>query len=356
MSDPRPRSAATRSAVAAALVIGCALLTWPAAAVSAATPPPGAGPGPPQLVFPFTVQPSAMRVVPAARLPRFWADGRRCSVGCRPRGAIDGWPLKPFHRQHALRAGLNEARGSNFHRGIDIQARDGSRVYAMQGGYAEVLAARGVDARVRVGRYIYWHIRPHVSSGQYVRPYATVVGTVLATAGHLHLSELDPADPCRYLNPLRPGGRVLRPWRDTAPPLIGAPRFGPLGSVTVKAFDPQSFRVRTTYVTPVLAPAALAYRVVGAHGRVVVPRRWALRGSQHLPGVPPGRLYAPGSRPAGWGCHMSHVYCRPNWHYRLAGGPAPALPPLRPGGYLLTVYAWDWAGNVAARDARFIVR
>lgn len=351
---------APRSRLAAALAVAAALAGPSAGARAAADPGPAiagpsagaaADPGPAAVAFPFAAPPE-MRAVHPGALPRFWDDGRPCSVGCRARNAVAGWPLRPFRRQHALRAGLNERRGANFHRGVDIQARDGARVYAVQPGVARVLAARGVDARVQVGRFIYWHIRPSVRSGQYVVPFRTVVGRVLPTAGHLHLSEVVGG---RFLNPLRPGGRVLAPWRDTAAPLIAAPRFRAGGRVLVRAFDPQSFRTRTTYVTPVLAPAALAYRVTGPGGRTVVPLRWALRGSQVLGGRPPGRLYTDGARGGGWLCFATHPVCRPNWNYRLAGGLAPALPRLAPGVYRLTAYAWDWAGNVAARDATFAV-
>ncbi len=310
---------------------------------------PARGPGPAALAFPFAPPPEVRAVAPGAQ-PAFWADGRSCSTGCRAPGAVLGWPVRPFHRQHALRAGLNERRLANYHIGIDIQARDGTAVYAVQPGVARVLASSGVDARVQVGRFIYWHIVPSVATGQYVVPYRTVVGRVLPTAGHLHLSEIVGG---RYLNPLRPGGRILAPWRDTAAPQIAAPQFRAGGVVLVRAFDPQSYRVRTTYVTPVLAPAALAYRVVGPSGRAVTGLRWALRGSQHLLGRPPGRLYTRGARGGGWGCFMGHPICRPNWNYRLAGGLAPPLPRLRSGVYRLIVYAWDWAGNVSARDARF---
>ena len=36
--------------------------------------------------------------------------------------------------------------------------------------------------------------------------------------------------------------------------------------MTVEAFDPQSFRAQIKYRTPVLAPAALAYRAWDAGG------------------------------------------------------------------------------------------
>jgi hypothetical protein len=306
-----------------------------------------------QSLFPF--RPSPAQRVPNAgdALPPYASDGRPCAVGCRPRGAIDGWPLRPFHSAHALRAGLNELRTSGFHIGIDIQAADGARVYAMQPGRASIIQSTGVDSRVRVGNFIYWHIRPAVRDGERVTPYRTVVGRVNRTAGHLHLSEV--TDDATYLNPLRPGGRVLAPWQDTVPPVIGPPQIASDGTSLVSVFDPQSARQRTTYDTPVLAPAALAYALFDRSGRRLSSLQWAIRGSHLLPNYAVGLVYAPGAHSPGWSCFAHGRRCVPDWTYRLAGGLAPPLTGivLEPGVYRLSVYAWDWAGNTAARDVWF---
>ena len=50
-----------------------------------------------------------------------------------------GWPVKPFHRQHPVRAFLNDPRigrngGTAFHFGIDVSAPDGTAVYAVEAG------------------------------------------------------------------------------------------------------------------------------------------------------------------------------------------------------------------------------
>jgi hypothetical protein len=60
-------------------------------------------------------------------------------------------------------------------------------------------------------------------------------------------------------------------------------------------------------------------------------------------------VYGPGTTPpthagaiaGGWACFWRFAICVPRWRYRLAGVPARAAS--------LSVYAWDWAGNVAAR-------
>ena len=87
-------------------------------------------------------------------VPRRRTSARRSRRGSRPTGptarvlgrlppagARTGWPLEPFHRAHPLRSGLNEWRPANMHIGLDIQALDGTRVYAVQSGRARIAGA-----------------------------------------------------------------------------------------------------------------------------------------------------------------------------------------------------------------------
>lgn len=305
-------------------------------------------------IWPFSISPLQRPTRPGDHLVPFWADGRPCSVGCTAPGAIAGWPIKPFHHQHAIRAGLNELRAANFHVAVDIQAHDGQPVYALQSGYASIRYPGTGDVNVDVGNFYYWHIRPSVRSGQYVRAYRTVLGHVLSGFSHVALSEVDNGV---YINPLRPGGS-LRPYRDTDPPIIGIPRIFSDGRVIVGAFDPQSF-VATgyRYETPVLAPAALAWRLYDSRGRAVTGLEWAVRGSQNLPPNLRPVVFAPGATAPGFDCFFGHRRCIPNWVYWLAGGLTQRLPlsSLSNGRYRLTVYAWDWAGNTSALDYHFKV-
>jgi hypothetical protein len=232
---------------------------------------------------------------------------------------------------------------------VDIQDRDGAAVYAVQPGLAHVLAPSGPNARVQVGNYIYWHITPTVRTGELVVPFETVLGTVMTGYGHVAFSELDARG--RYVNPLRPDGTVLEPYVDGAAPVIGKPAVSAGGQVTVAAYDPQTFVRKTTYLTPVLAPAAVAYRLYDLDGTAVTPLEWALRGTHLLPFAERSLIYAPGAHAPGYACFATRSVCVPHWIYRLAGGSAPPLPPtLAPGRYRLTIYAWDWADNTTALD------
>jgi hypothetical protein len=298
--------------------------------------------------YPFPRSPLDRRTTLFDDLPRFWQDGAACSTGCRPRGARAGWPLEPFSEQHGLRAGINERRDHGFHLGVDIQAHARAPVYAIQPGLAHVLVAHGSEARVRIGSYVYWHLRLLVHEGERVHAYAEPIGTVFNRHRHLHLSELDSSG--RYLNPLRPGGRVLAPWVDSEPPVLGAPELHPDGLLTVRAFDPQSFEERTRYVTPVLAPAALGWRTFDTGGRPTGPLHWALRGSHVLPpDLVPSVFTASAHRP-GFACFAVELLCIPHWEYRLGWLPSTRIATGQASARRVSVYAWDWAGNVTARD------
>jgi hypothetical protein len=232
---------------------------------------------------------------------------------------------------------------------VDIQASDGTAVYAVQPGVARVLAASGPNARVQVGDYLYWHITPRVQTSAIVIPHQTVLGTVMTGYRHVAFSELGAGG--EYVNPLRPGGTVLEPYVDRAAPVIGSPAVSAGGQVIVGSYDPQTYISHTTYLTPVLAPAAIAYRLYDRHGTAVTPLEWVFRGTHLLPYAERSLIYAPGAHAPGYACFATRPVCVPNWVYRVAGGLAPPLPrALAPGRYRLMLYAWDWADNTTGLD------
>jgi hypothetical protein len=302
-------------------------------------------------VWPFSITPLQRPTTPADYLPAYWDDGLSCSVGCVPPGLVQGWPLRPFHQQHAIRAGINELRPANFHVAVDVEANDYQAVYAINSGYASIRYPGTGDSQVDVGPFDYWHIHPTVSSGQYVVAYKTRIGQVLHGFGHIAFSQGPTSD---YLNPLRPGGGLL-PYTDAEPPIIGVPRIFSDGRVIDNAFDPQSFVHKLSYLTPVLAPSSLAWRLYNSSGHALTGLEWAMRGSQNYPpGLKPV-IFAPGASNPGFECFYTKMICIPNWTYWLAGGLTQPLPlgSLRSGRYRLAVYAWDWKGNTSALDYWF---
>jgi murein DD-endopeptidase MepM/ murein hydrolase activator NlpD len=160
--------------------------------------------------------------------------------------AWQGWPLWPLHKQHPIRGGFLDPRGSHlrpiFHDGIDIAVRDDRperghppdrthRVYAVASGTVSV--APNVDQvkcnyrTVRVGNWGYGHVDPvgTVADGEHVEA-GQQIGWSCRTLWHVHLGYWTTvAGRQVYVNPLRSG--VLEPYVDTAKPKIGGIRFTP---------------------------------------------------------------------------------------------------------------------------------
>ena len=148
------------------------------------------------------------------------------------------WPVKPFDRQHPVRAFFNDPRIEDashaFHFGIDISAPDGTAVYAVAPGRVFIedkghaLAVQGTDGRT----FGYWHVVPAVAHHDQVGLHQ-LLGDIEAPWGHVHFAEsLNHA----YRDPIRPG--ALQPFVDVGHPTIdprsssgaGAPQCSPATS------------------------------------------------------------------------------------------------------------------------------
>jgi hypothetical protein len=197
-----------------------------------------------------------------------------------PASASYGWPLRPFHTQHAVRGFFGDpriARGRtgvirSFHFGIDIAGDDGTPVYAtltgrVRGGnsHHDVVAIAGSNGRV----FSYWHVVPAVRRGAHVVAYKTLIGHIAPTWGHVHFAEFRSGT---ALNPLRPG--ALGPYADTMKPLItglGLPQSGlaeaPVAALTgptelvVEAHDNPQMRVPSPWDDLAAAPALVRWRI-----------------------------------------------------------------------------------------------
>ncbi|MDX6486879.1 MAG: Peptidase family [Gaiellaceae bacterium] len=186
-----------------------------------------------------------------------------------------GWPVKPFGRQHPVRAFLNDPRiggngGKAFHFGIDVAVPDGTPVYAVQGG--EVFFDSGEAIAVKVGpdhEFGYWHVRPAVKSHQIVKTHE-LLGTVAPGWGHVHFAERVGKT---YINPLRPGG--LGPYTDPLAPDVAEISLLHLRSgrvqILANAYDTTWPPVPGPWTHEPVAPALVQWRVSRA-GRT--PAAW----------------------------------------------------------------------------------
>lgn len=233
------------------------------------------------------------------------------------------WPVKPFNRPHQIRSTFGEPRSLKMdrmglrgydwhahlhtlnqmsvpgqraiHEGVDIVARQGTPVYALQSGRA-VLGGNGKYARwVRVGDFRYDHVTPRVKRGQKVIAFKTVVGVIATPDHHLHLTRSWKG---RSINPLVYGGFVG--YEDTAAPRLNdVTAYGPDGSV----LDMNALRGKvamTIYMDDLLSQGgagvgvhSYGYRVVDAAGRVAVGPYTNYRANTVLPGAAADRLYTP---------------------------------------------------------------
>jgi len=144
------------------------------------------------------------------------------------------WPVKPFNKQHPIRANFGDPRtifqlglfqdgieGPGtflFHNGIDISAKDGTSVYPVMSGTVKLIDAETVSVTTTKGRtFQYFHLVPVVADGEHVVAQRTLLGYVRKGAGHVHLSEIRGF---RIWNPLAKGG--IAPYRDVTKPTVAS--------------------------------------------------------------------------------------------------------------------------------------
>jgi hypothetical protein len=263
-----------------------------------------------------------------------------------------GWPVKPFNRQHPVRAYLNDPRNGHydaksFHFGVDISAPTGTPVYAVAAG--EVYLQRGRKAvAVKAAGHIfgYWHVKPAVRDHQVVRLHQ-LLGHIANEGGdgaHVHFAERDAAHD-RYLNPLRPG--ALGPYVDRTPPTVVSVEF--LRNGRELAADELTGRVdivaEIVDTTPILVPAPWSHLPVtparigwslGQGSRQVIPSRTVIDSDHMLPGKMYDAIFAAGTT-------QNYVGAPGHYRYYLARGFRAARLPA--GASRLRIQASDTRGN-----------
>jgi hypothetical protein len=222
-----------------------------------------------------------------------------------------GWPVKPFYRQHPVRANLNDPRNGHgdaksFHFGIDVSAPNGTAVYAVEPG--EVFITRGrmaVAVKGATRTFGYWHVMPAVRNHQVVRLHQ-LLGYICDEGGgqHVHLAERRNRDG-EYANPLRPGG--IGPYVDRTPPTVASVQFLSHGQelapdalsgrvqVIVEAFDTTPMLVPAPWSNLPVTPARIRWSITAGSRRVVAPQTAADFSKTMLPAKLYDSIYAPGT-------------------------------------------------------------
>jgi hypothetical protein len=217
--------------------------------------------------------------------------------------------VKPFNRQHPVRAYLNDprfgAKGSKaFHFGVDVSAPDGTAVFAVEPGTVHLEGGRAVGVVSTGGArsFGYWHIVPAVIHLQQVRA-RQLLGHIDKGWEHVHFAERQGG---RYVNPLRRG--ALSPFADPSSPAIqrllveraGKPvnpdRVTGVVDIVAEAYDQPALRPPPPWDGARVTPALMRWRM--AHeGRFVIPWRVAVDFRETM--LPQPRfadVYAPGTR------------------------------------------------------------
>ena len=220
-----------------------------------------------------------------------------------------GWPVKPFNRQHPVRAYLNDPRNGHgdaksFHFGIDISAPTGTAVYAVAPGMAFVTRGRmAVAVRGASRTFGYWHVKPAVRNHQYIRLHQLLGYIVDEGSGkHVHFAERDRHG--LYQNPLRQGG--LGPYVDRTAPRVASVEFIRNGhevdaralsgrvDVVAEIYDATPMRVPAPWTNMPVTPAKVGWSL--AHdGRRIRTERTIINSDHMLPGKLYDLIYAPGT-------------------------------------------------------------
>jgi len=247
------------------------------------------------------------------------------------------WPLKPFDRQHPVRAFLDDPRiGKNgvkaFHFGIDISAPDGTPVYSVEAGtvYFDNPNAIAVVSFDRSHSFGYWHIVPVVKSHQTVRRHQ-LLGYIGKGWEHVHFAEQRGGV---YLNPLRDGG--LGPYVDRTAPTVDSIAITGSALVAVAHDTPQP-RVPGDWADEPVTPALLRWRIGSGRWHIAVDFR-----EKMLPQSEFGRIYTPATlqnHKGEPGCFS--FYLARNWHAT--------------GTYTVYVEASDMSGNRTVAAAEFTI-
>lgn len=250
-----------------------------------------------------------------------------------------GWPLKPFDRQHPVRAFLNDPRigengGKAFHFGIDVAAPDGTPVYAVSGG--ELYLSHGSLCVVAGAGHTfgYWHVRAAAGLHEHQIVHThQLLGTIAPGWGHVHFAERIGTV---YVNPLRRGG--LGPYTDPLAPTVGGLSVRGAGrggyDLVVYAHDTTWPTVRGAWANEPVTPALIRWRIGPGAWRTAVDFRANMLDRRLFDSI-----YAPDTT-------QNHKGERGNFAFYLDHTWHPA-----DGTYRIEIEAFDMRGNRALAKA-----
>ena len=255
-----------------------------------------------------------------------------------------GWPIKPFNRQHPVRAFFNDPRiylktnSLSFHFGVDIAAPDMTPVYSVEPGTVQY--ANGRALRVVAGdgshAFAYWHIVPAVRNGQWVGKHQ-LLGRIDWGSGHVHFAE---ERGHQNVNPLRKG--ALTPYVDhTAPTvksILAADAGGGKVEIVSDAFDTTIPRVPGAWRDLPVTPVLVQWRAIPAGASTTAWKTGVDFRAAKLPNGDFGRVYGKGTlqnRKGTPGRYCLRVVR--DWHPK-------------PGAYRIQVRAVDTWGNIGRLD------
>ena len=297
-----------------------------------------------------------------------------------PSASAYPWPIKPFNKQHPIRAyfgdprtrflntmltdGLDGPGVFQFHNGIDIAAPADTPVYPVVSGTARVISADALAVKTNDDRtFQYFHIVPLVVNGQHVVAKRTLMGYVMAAYNHVHLTEIRGT---KVWNPISPQG--IAPYEDRTVPEVDGISMRPARSLV--AFDPAKVCGTVSLVAAAHDITPLA--VVGLFaGFPVSPARvtWSLARVGAAPLVrnavaadfrftlPPQRrfwsVYARGSFQNAPRFSNRQFFMPGTFLYNLAGSLDTRR--YRNGVYTVTVTVSDSSGNSSDAQQRFTI-
>jgi murein DD-endopeptidase MepM/ murein hydrolase activator NlpD len=272
------------------------------------------------------------------------------ALAAAPVASAYSWPLKPFHRAHPIRGAFGDPRyhvGVNgelasFHFGVDIAARDGTPVYAVEPGYVHAYGASVTVTTHTSREFGYWHIRPVVKTGAWARLHQ-LLGYIRPGWGHVHFAESFGG---QYKDPLRRG--ALTPFFDRTPPVVDSITLvSPTGQtvdphhvsgvvgVVASAYDLPPLAPPGPWSVARLAPASIWWTLSG--NGVDESASVADFGAGILPNALYGLVYAPGT--------YQNKPNRPG-KYLFWGARSLDTTQLADGTYELTVSAEDTRANI----------